>query len=421
VGAVTQQLVTPRISYIDRCRACGSANVVKFLNLPDMPFTDDFIPPQQFGQEFRADIDVYVCGECMCAQTQHDVDVQDYYEDYHYSVGASATVGRFMRLLAENLKAAYFPDASCPKVLEVGSGDGEQLVAFRDIGFDVLGYEPSSILCGIAESKGIQTIQGLFDSDSIDSLPADFQKVDVIMLSYTFDHLPRPREFLSACRSILDSNHGLLVVEIHDLEKIVDRQEYCLFEHEHSIYLTERTATNLCHMEDFEIIDFDLVPDKDRRGNSLIFVATPTGSQFASRPAQPRTAPEFGQRQFYDSVERDIRRGIANLDEFAKVKTEGGKMLAGYGAGGRGVMTLAAMQQANRFAYLADRNPKRSGLLVPKSGVRLVGIEELESTPADDVLVFSFGYMREIREALAPLGYGKEQLHSLLDVLAGRY
>ena len=45
------------------------------------------------------------------------------------------------------------------------------------------------------------------------------------MLSYTFDHLPHPREFLAACHSILDPDHGLLVVEIHDLEKVVDRFE----------------------------------------------------------------------------------------------------------------------------------------------------------------------------------------------------
>ena len=418
---MTQHLVTPRISYIDSCRTCGSGNISKFLTLPDMPFTDDFVTPQQFGEEFKADIGVYVCGDCMCAQTQHDVDVRDYYEDYHYSVGASPTVARFVKVLVDNLKAAYLVDKVRPKVLEVGSGDGQQLVAFKDAGCDVLGYEPSLVLCEIAESKGVRTVQGLFGADSINNLPAEFQKVDVVMLSYTFDHLPRPREFLTACHSILDGHTGLLVVEVHDLEKIVERKEYCLFEHEHSIYLTERTATNLCRMENFELINFDLVPEQDRRGNSLIFVATPASSQFASNPAQPRTPPEFGQRTFYGSVERDILKGIRNLDDFARKKTEGGNTLAGYGAGGRGVMTLAAMKEARRFAYLADRNPKRSGLLVPKSGVPLVGIEELIKTRADNVLVFSFGYMREIGEALRAIGYRDEQLHSLLDVLAGRY
>jgi SAM-dependent methyltransferase len=386
-----------------------------------MPLTDDFITPSQFGQEFRANIGVHLCSNCLTVQTQHNVDVSDYYEDYHYSVGESTTVSSFMRALATNLKARYYPRETSVKVLEIGSGDGGQLVAFRDTGCTVLGYEPSSLLCDVAESKGVPTIQGLFDSSSAAGLPEEFRTVDVVMLSYTFDHLPEPRQFLAACRSILDEKRGLLVVEIHDLEKIIERQEYCLFEHEHSIYLTERTAANLCQLEGFKIIDFHIVPESERRGNSLLFVATPEGSKFASQRAEPQTSGLFNDPAFYDNVEGDIHRGIRNLEAFTERSTRDGQTLAGYGAGGRGVMTLAAMENSRRVSYLVDRNPKREGLLAPKSGVPLVGLDELRKNPVENILVFSFGYMGEITEALGPMGYSPPQLHSLLDVLAGRY
>jgi hypothetical protein len=160
MGTMTEQLTQPTVSYIDRCRACRSSNVSRFLNLPDMPFTDDFVTPQHYGQEFRADIGVYICDDCLTAQTQHNVDVRDYYKDYHYSVGASQTVSRFMRRVAETLLSKYLPDSGGSKVLEIGSGDGGQLVAFKQVGCEVLGYEPSAILCEIAESKGVPTIQG---------------------------------------------------------------------------------------------------------------------------------------------------------------------------------------------------------------------------------------------------------------------
>ncbi len=386
-----------------------------------MPFTDDFISPGQFGQEFRADIDVFVCPECFTAQTQHDVEVGDYYEDYQYSVGESATASRFMRLLAERLEAAYYPEESGRKVLEVGSGDGGQLVAFRETGCRVLGYEPSSVLCETAEAKGIATIQGLFTASSIAQLPADFREVDVVMLSYTFDHLPEPRAFLAACRSIINQTDGLLVVEIHNLEKIIERQEYCLFEHEHSIYLTEKTAQQMCQREGFEIIDFDVVPEADRRANSLIFVATPKGSKLAERSVHPRTPDDYSRLEFYHEVDGEIRRGIGNLERFVDQMTARGKRVAGYGAGGRGVMTLAAMRNAGSFCYLVDKRPKGRGLVVPKSGIPLAGIDRLKTDPVDEILVFSFGYLPEIRAEVGALGYAPEQFHSLLDVLAGRF
>lgn len=411
----------PSISFVNGCRSCGGTRLKKFLHLPQMPFTDDFVPPERFGKEFRADIDVFVCESCLTAQTLHNVDVGDYYEDYQYSVGGSATAGKFMRLLAENVRAKYHTGLEERRVLEVGSGDGEQLLAFKETGCKVLGYEPSLSLCEVAEAKGVPTMQGLFTPDSASKLPEDFRNVDVIMLSYTFDHLPEPREFISTSRSILNKEHGLLVIEIHDLEKIIERKEYCLFEHEHSIYLTEATAKQMCEAEGMEIIDFDLVPESARRANSLILVATPTGSKYASRGARSRTPSDFQNLDFYDRVGDEIRDGITNLESFVDKIVGAGKKLAGYGAGGRGVMTLAAMKNASKLSYLVDKKPKKPGLVVPKSGIPLVDIGRLKSDPADEILVFSFGYMKEIQEEVCALGYDRSQFHSLLDILAGRF
>src|SRR5436309_1434412 len=97
-----------RVTTLQKCRACGSSELDRFLHLPEMPLTDDFIPRERFGQEFRHDIDIFVCKDCLTAQTQHDVDMRDYYEDYQYAVGSSEIASRFMRLLAGNLLSKYF-------------------------------------------------------------------------------------------------------------------------------------------------------------------------------------------------------------------------------------------------------------------------------------------------------------------------
>jgi len=411
-----------QVRFLNQCRACGHTKLKKFLSLPAMPLTDDFIPKEKFGTEFRHDIDVFVCEKCVTAQTQHNVDMGDYYEDYQYAVGGSTKASSFMRLLARNVVTKYFGGEKGKRVLEVGSGDGVQLLAFKELGCDVLGYEPSSSLTRAAESIGIPTIQGLFTPDSAQKLPAPFRQTDVVMLSYTFDHLPQPREFIAAAKSILNPDAGLLVVEIHDLQKIFERQEYCLFEHEHTVYLTTATAAALCAREGMTVIDFDLVPETDRRANSLIFVATPSGSQHAKKiPAAKSSVPaEFNEFAFYEKQAQLIQRGIANLDAFINRVTDSGKTIAGYGAGGRGVMTLAAMKSASKLRYLVDKKPKRDGLVVPKSGIPLVGISALKEKPVDKILVFSFGYMKEIQAELAAFGYRPEQFHSLLDVLAGK-
>jgi ubiquinone/menaquinone biosynthesis C-methylase UbiE len=413
---------SPVITNRNSCRSCGHVELKPFLHLPQMPFTDDFIQQNRFGKEFKSDIDVFVCTHCLVAQTLHDVDVSEYYEDYQYSVGGTQTASKFMRLVAENLRSKYYPEVQGRKVLEIGSGDGEQLLAFKETGCQVLGWEPSSVLCQVARHKGISSIQGLFSAESLDCLPDDFREIDVIMLSYTFDHLPEPRAFLAAAHSILNKHHGLLVVEVHNLEKIIERSEYCLFEHEHSIYLTEASARYLCSLEQLTIIDYDLIPEYERRANSLIFVATPKGSNFELGAVLPSTSIQFSTLEYYDQIAETIYQGVSNLEAFVDHVTVGNtRKLAGYGGGGRGVMTLAAMNNACKIEYLVDKKPKGIGLLTPKSGVPLVGIDKLISDPVDEILVFSFGYMAEIQAELRKLGYSGSQLHSLLDILAGRF
>ena len=170
------------------------------------------------------------------------------------------------------------------------------------------------------------------------------------------------------------------------------------------------------------IHDFELLPEVDRRANSLIFVAAPTDSYLAKTygAAQVNTPLDFSLASFYDEQAALIQRGIANLDAFVSKIINSGKTITGYGAGGRGVMTLAAMKSASKFSYLVDKKPKCDNLFVPKSGLRLVGLEALRAQPVDEILVFSFGYMKEIQAELADLGYKPDQLHSLLDVLGGR-
>lgn len=66
-------------------------------------------------------------------------------------------------------------------------------------------------------------------------------------------------------------------------------------------------------------------------------------------------------------------------------------------------MAQAAMRTASKLRYLVDENPKRLGLLVPKCGLSLVSLPALQESPVTEVLVFSFGHMKEIQAELAAL------------------
>jgi SAM-dependent methyltransferase len=381
-----------------------------------MPLTDDFRLPEDYGDEFLYDIDVYLCESCRTSQILHDIDYSGYYRDYAFTVAGSPFALRCMSRLAQAAFGTYHLKKGC-SVVEVGSGDGTQLSFFRSLGARVFGFEPSHSLCRASEAIGVPVHQGLFDEHSAGNLPQEFVPVDLLLLTYTFDHIPEPARFLDTARRILDPEGGLLVIEVHDLEKIFQRREYCLFEHEHSIYLSALTMQRLLDRCGFSLISTDLVPESERRGNSLLVAAALHGSRHARYAVSPLRNPDMEAWQTYESFAGEIHTAVRRLNGFVETHAAVHRKVAGYGAGGRGVMTLAAMHAPGKIQYLCDRNPAFYGRVTPKSHVRVVPPETLQDEPVDVLLVFSFGYIAEIREHLSRMSRAPRDIVSLLDVL----
>ena len=381
-----------------------------------MPLTDGFLRKAELGSEFLWPIRVYFCKSCSLVQTLHDVDVRDYYRDYQYSVASSPFAQRFMRRLAEVIWKQYDLKPGSA-VLEVGSGDGAQLGHFREMGARVFGFEPSAPLVRVARQMRIPVSERLFSQEAFQEVPADMQPADVVLLTYTFDHLPEPLTFLNVARRALDSLKGILVIEVHDLAKIVERREFCLFEHEHTTYYTTETLQATLQRAGFDLIDVTLVPEKERRGNSLLAVATPRGSALSARTLPPIQLGFLNSLDTYMAFGNAVQKSVAHLREFVRDRRRVGKSMAGYGAGGRGVMTLAAVAEPNDFAYVCDQNPAFHGWYTPGAHVLVDSPSRLLSDPVDEVVVFSYGYFDEIYQDSREFRNRGGRLDSLLDVL----
>lgn len=383
------------------------------IRLPRMPFTDEFVAKERIGTEFLADIEIVACEACASAQNIHDTEMSDYYRDYTYSVQSSGFARGFMRALALAVKQRFLSHIAHPVVLEIGSGTGEQLQAFQSLGCRVVGVEPSLKLADHANAQGIKTIPGFFDGSACGRAALGEASFDAIVTSYTFDHLPNPGEVLQGMAAMLSAS-GVLVIEVHDLDLICRRGEYCLFEHEHYTYLNQRTMASLLHRHGFAVETFTLLDESLRRGNSLLVVARKCPVA-AGEDAAVNVSQELAS---LGALGRSVAEGIARLDKWLTLHQ--GKRIVAYGAGGRGVMTIAALENRTILSAMVDKNPKGSGLYSPKSHLEVFGIDELGRRRADLVLVFSYGYFSEIvAEVQERFGYQPEQCVSMLDVLGG--
>lgn len=392
------------------CRICDTKLSEAVFHLPGMPLTDDFVSvstPER--QEYIHDITIYRCQQCGVVQNPQDFDHETYYQDYQYSTGHSEFTQRFMSAYAAEIFRA-FEQANgrrARSVLEIGSGDGQQLARFKPLGAEVLlGVEPSEYLARIASGIGIATEVGLFGSEMVPRLTVP---VDVCMSSYTFDHVRDPLDYLRAAHAVLSEN-GILALEIHDFGKIVDRTEYCLFEHEHTIYLDDERVGAILAASGYSLVSINPLPSSVTRGNSLIVIAKKEGSAESSKVGRSGGRPLAELRD----LQRRIDSTIERIDAWIRQLPQGAS-LVGFGVGGRGVMTVAALSEYRRFSAMLDSNYESNKLLTPKTRIPVLGPDGWRNVNEAFCLVFSFGYFDEITRALLAAGFRRDRVVSLLD------
>ena len=147
---------------------------------------------------------------------------------------------------------------------------------------------------------------------------------------------------------------------------------------------------------------------------------TLAGSDFAPHAIESYPLADYTHTEFYDAEADKIGQSIKNFEAYLTRRIGEGKTVAGYGAGGRGVMTLAAVKNANLISYLVDKKPKQNGVFTPKSHLGVYDIAHLSEQPVDEAIVFSFGYMDEIKQDLAQMGYAENNIVSMLDILKNK-
>jgi len=406
----------------DSCRICNSRSVRKFLMLRKIPLPMGHVAPGEENDCFSEDISLYHCAECGSVQTMVDYDLSDYYSDYAYTTGASPLVQKFTRQFAGQVWSRFGLQNGA-KVLEIGSGDGTQLLEFQKLGASVLGFEPSTSLAETAIKAGVEVIADLFDENTVSAIRNHISPFDVVVAQYTFDHLADPMRFLHTVKEILDPQRGVLILEVHDFEKIVKRNEGCLLVHEHATFLTVDTMAKALDLAGFQMLCTDLVDVKDRRGNSLIVAAGLKGGEH--KIGEICRSPLLDKLQLtetYDRFADDLMRGHRRLADHVREVRNRGDEIAGYGAAARGVNTLAiAGLTSGDVKYVCDMNEKLHGLLMPASFIPVASPQTLLNDNVDEVIVFNYGYLDEIKSLLKPIIQSGTTVVSMLDYLRGEF
>ncbi len=162
-------------------------------------------------------------------------------------------------------------------VLDIGCSDGSLLSAFKQIGWQPLGIEPSTEYAKLAREKyNLEIIESLFKLE----LFINRRKFDLVIATQVLEHTRDPIKFLKDIKSILQPN-GAVYMDVPNLERPhVITEHY--FGSQHLFYFYSGSLFILFNKAGYDVIDIDNETDM------LRIIAVPS-----SKPVQNLSKTPF--------------------------------------------------------------------------------------------------------------------------------
>lgn len=392
-------MTTPGLRCV--CAFCDSTRMSEVMDFGEVALAGAFLKPEQFAQEKKYPLRLYVCDECHAVQVIDKVPAEVLFHDYFYFSSSIGTLRDHFRAYAEELSRRFL-EPSKATVLEFGCNDGVLLRPLADQGIrTVIGVDPATNVVATIDDPRVTVVNDFFTEDVARQVVARHGKVDLVMANNVYAHIPDIQGTTRAIAQVL-ADDGVFVFEVHYLGKVVNDMQYDMVYHEHLYYYSLVSAMK--HFARYGMVVFDVKPVPIHAG-SMRFYVCKKESRHAREVSPAVHALEAEERtQGFDRVDTFKRYSekvaahkvalVALLDDLRAR----GHRIAGYGASGRANTMIQYCGIDHRHLdFMIDDAPAKTGFCTPGSHFRIHPSAVLdEPSRPDHVLVFAWSFFDEI-------------------------
>lgn len=390
---------------IDKCRICGSSDLVEILNLGDMALTGIF-PRNAADAVTTGPIELVKCvgvGACGLVQLRQSYRFDEMYGDnYGYRSGLNASMvahlERKVRRIADFVKLAH-----TDFVIDIGSNDGTLLGAYDLVDHGRawrMGVDPTAAKFSQYYKSFINIFPAFFSAKLL--LP----KSKIITSIAMFYDLESPLDFMADVRASL-TDDGVWVFEQSYLPTMIDRLAYDTVCHEHLEFYCLKQIKWLCDKAGFKIVDVEL---NDVNGGSFSVMVAKDNAPYPemtdrlySTMIVQESEPQLSDRllKFFGRVASHRNQ----LRAFVGEARQAGKKIYGYGASTKGnvVLQYCGLTAADIVA-VAEVNEEKFGHYTPGSRIPIIPEALARAQRPDYFLVlpwhFREGFIEREREYL---------------------
>jgi SAM-dependent methyltransferase len=288
--------------------------------------------------------------------------------------------------------------------VEIASNDGYLLQYFLAKGINVLGIEPAANVAKVAIKKGIPTVVKFFGKNTANELAADGTQADLLVANNVLAHVPDINDFVAGAKILLKPQ-GVITMEFPHLMRLMEENQFDTIYHEHFSYLSLLTVEKLFASHGLTIFD---VEELSTHGGSLRIYARQaedTSKPISQQVKELRAREEaggFSNIKHYFSFGEKVKETKFKLLEFLISAKRQGKIIAGYGAPGKGNTLLNYCGIREDFIdYTVDRNPYKQGKFLPGTHIPIFHPDKIQETKPDYLLILPWNLKNEIMSQMS--------------------
>ena len=400
------------MTYIERpavqaptCRFCASPLHHTFVDLGMSPLCESYVPPEQLSAMERFyPLHARVCEQCLLVQLEEFVTPAEIFSDYAYfSSYSDSWVEHARKYVAGAVERFGIGRESL--VIELASNDGYLLQHVVARGIPALGIEPAANVAAAASERGVPTIVQFFGRQLAAELLADGRQADLLVANNVMAHVPDLNDFVGGIAMLL-APRGVATIEVPHLLRLIEGNQFDTIYHEHFSYFSFLTACSV--LAAYGLVVFD-VDELASHGGSLRVYAQRRGTGHHRVSDRVRDLAARERALGYDTLaaHTSFSARVINtkwrLLEFLIAARRNGKLVAGYGAPGKGNTLLNYCGIRNDLLkFTVDRNPYKQGQFLPGTHIPIRHPESLKHERPDYILILPWNLKREIVAQLAP-------------------
>jgi SAM-dependent methyltransferase len=341
---------------------------------------------------------VYVCERCFLVQLEEYVSPREIFTEYAYFSSCSESWVEHMRRYADMIsdRLRLGRDSF---VVEVASNDGYLLQHFVRKGIPVLGIEPAANVAKVAVEKGIPTLVKFFGERTARELVASGRQADLVCGANVLAQVPHVNDFVAGLALLLKPG-GTLTIEFPHLMRLIAGNQFDTIYHEHFSYFSFLAAEQIFAAHGLAPYD---VEELSTHGGSLRVYACHAGDE--TKPPTDRVREMrrrevdagFMRLETYAGFGERVKETKRKLLEFLIGAKRAGKLIAGYGAPGKGNTLLNYCGIRTDFIdFTVDRNTYKQGKYLPGTRIPIYAPERIAEVKPDYVLILPWNLQDEI-------------------------